>query len=101
MVLLNERLSAPQALAAGLITRVVPEADLPAATEVVLEKLATAPTRALGRARRLPLDSFSTTLETQLEQEARAIIQCAGDSDGREGVVAFLTKRAPQFIGQA
>ena len=36
-------------------------------------------------------------LEEQMELEGRLIAACADSADGREGIEAFLTKRAPKF----
>ena len=44
--------------------------------------------------------SFSATLETQMEFEARAIAAMAGTPDGKEGIQAFLEKRRPAFSGR-
>jgi 2-(1,2-epoxy-1,2-dihydrophenyl)acetyl-CoA isomerase len=101
IILLNERLSAARALEIGLVTRVVPDEKLAETAEEILQKLAAGPTRALGRARLLLLESFSTPLETQLEQEARSIAQCGAEPDGREGINAFTAKRPPVFTGQS
>jgi hypothetical protein len=43
--------------------------------------------------------TFSESLETQMELEARGIAAMAGGADGREGIEAFVAKRAPKFSG--
>ena len=43
----------------------------------------------------LLLDSLSTTLETQMEHEARAIATQGAGPEGREGIAAFTAKRKP------
>ena len=50
-----------------------------------------------GAVKKLLLASFGSDLEEQMELEARLISQCADSADGREGVGAFLAKRAPEF----
>ena len=45
--------------------------------------------------------TFSESLETQMELEARGIAAMAGGADGREGIEAFVAKRAPKFTGLA
>jgi 2-(1,2-epoxy-1,2-dihydrophenyl)acetyl-CoA isomerase len=44
------------------------------------------------------LSSFGTSLETQMENEARAIAACAGGAEAREGLAAFLAKRPANFV---
>lgn len=41
--------------------------------------------------------SHQTSLEAQLEQERLALVTCAGDPEGREGLQAFIDKRKPDF----
>lgn len=99
MLLLNTRLNAKDALAAGLVTRVVSDADLSAEAIKVVHSLAEGPTRAFARVRELLLASFGETFETQLERESRGIVQSAAGADGQEGIAAFLAKRPPEFSG--
>jgi 2-(1,2-epoxy-1,2-dihydrophenyl)acetyl-CoA isomerase len=98
MVLTNRRLSAEEAATCGLITRTVEDEDFLTETDRVVGSLAVAATGALGAARRLLLSSFSTTLETQMEFEARAITEAARTPNGIEGIGAFIEKRRPAFL---
>lgn len=43
------------------------------------------------------LGSFDTSLEVHLEAEARGIAAAVATPDGREGIAAFLERRAPVF----
>jgi len=92
----NRRLSAEQALERGLVTEVVEGAELGARAVEIAEKLAKSAVGALGRTRNLLFASMATSLETQLENEARAIAACGSD-EGPEGVKAFTEKRKPEF----
>jgi 2-(1,2-epoxy-1,2-dihydrophenyl)acetyl-CoA isomerase len=47
--------------------------------------------------KKLLLASFGHSLEEQMDLEGRLIAACADSPDGREGIDAFLTKRAPKF----
>ena len=93
----NKKLSAKEALQWGLINKVVP-----AGTELD-EALQLAAIFAAGSAdsnamvKKLLLDTFGNSLETQMELEGRGITQCAASPNGREGVGAFLEKRRPLF----
>ncbi len=95
MVLLNRRVSAEEAAQLGLITRAVPDEALAAEADSVVQQLAQGATAALGRSRNLLHSSFTTTLETHLEAEARAIADSARTEDARTRMAAFLQKRKP------
>jgi len=97
LVLLNRRVSAHEAAEIGLVTRVAGEGALMEEANRLAEELAGSATGALGAARRLLLDSFSTPLETQMEQESRAIAARARTPEGREGLAAFVEKRKPRY----
>lgn len=99
LMLTNRRLGAEEALDWGLVTRLVDDADLATEAEALVQQLATGPTGAFGAVKRLLLDTFRNTPETQMELESGAIAAASVSRDGREGVAAFLEKRAPQFTG--
>ena len=100
LALTNRVLSAKEALDWGIVTRVVPEKDLIPEAKAFASQLAAGPTRALGAAKRLLHNGLTETLETQMKYESRSIAEMAGSADGREGIAAFLGKRAPNFKGQ-
>jgi 2-(1,2-epoxy-1,2-dihydrophenyl)acetyl-CoA isomerase len=98
LCLRNRRLTAEEAAAMGLVTRVV-EGDLMEEAMEVARDLARSATPALGVTRRLLLDSATASLETQLDAESRGIASLARTAQGKEGVAAFIEKRAPDFTG--
>ena len=100
LTLTNPMLSAAQAQEYGIVTRVVPDADLLAEATATAEEIAAGPTLAFGEMRRLFHSGLVETLETQMELETLAIARMAATADGREGIQAFLEKRAPTFSGQ-
>lgn len=89
-----------EALAAGLINRIVPQAELGAAAGALARRLAAGPTHALGHLRRLVRGSFDRTLQEQLDAEARAFDDCARTADFREGVASFFDRRSASFQGE-
>jgi 2-(1,2-epoxy-1,2-dihydrophenyl)acetyl-CoA isomerase len=93
----NRRLSAAEALDWGLVTRVVPADELAGEAAALAQRIAAGPADSHRSIRRLLLETFDNSLEKQLELEARGISACA-DGDGREGVAAFVEKRAPKFV---
>ncbi len=99
LMLTNRRLSAAEALEWGLITQVVPAEELLATAQATAARLAAGPTLAFGRVKAMLHESFSGTLETQMELEARNIAAMSGTGDGKEGIDAFLNKRRPGFRG--
>ena len=63
-------------------------------------RLAKGPTRSFGETKRLMLSGATESLESQMEKEARAIAAMVDSSDAREGIAAFIAKRAPAFHGE-
>ena len=100
IALLGDRFKAPEALAAGLINRIVATDDLAAETARLAARLAAGPTAALGRTKALVNASFSRELSDQLAAEAENFLACARGPDFFEGISAFLEKRKPEFRGQ-
>lgn len=97
LTLTNRTLSAQEALAWGLVNQVVPDAELIDTARSLARDLAGGATLALGAAKRLLDGGFNDTLESAMEDEAQAISAMARTEDGREGIQAFLEKRAPSF----
>lgn len=100
MLMLGEKVSADQALAWGLVNRVVDDGELAGKTIEIATKLANMPTRALGLTKRLLNSAWTATLEQQLETEAFLQHTAGNTPDHREGVLAFLEKRKPKFSGR-
>ncbi|MBF6328840.1 enoyl-CoA hydratase/isomerase family protein [Nocardia transvalensis] len=97
LMLTNRTLSAAEALEWGLLHRVVPDAELAATVDGLAAQFAAGPRHANANVKKLLLVSSSHTLEEQLAREAAFISACAGSEDGKEGIAAFLAKRAPTF----
>ena len=91
----NRVLTAREALEWGLITRVVPDAELQPAAAAQARELAQGPTRAYGAAKRLFQHATWESLETQMELEAQCIAQAGHTEDFRAGVTAFAQKKTP------
>ena len=89
----NRRVSAEEAAAIGLVTRVVADDALEAEGAELAANLARASTAAIGAARQLLLDSFGAKLEDQLEREAQAIADAGATPEARGAIAAFLSKR--------
>lgn len=100
LMLTNRRLSAAEALEWGLVNKVVPDADLMGESMELARQLAHGPSVAYGQVKALLHNSFSGTLETQMELESRAIAAMTHTHDGVEGVAAFSEKRPPVYEGR-
>ena len=99
IALLGDAFSADEALRLGLVNRVLPAAELPAATDALAQRFASGPTMAYGAMKRLLRASMDRSLPDQLAAEAQAFVRCAGTEDFRAGVEAFHARRSPQFRG--
>jgi 2-(1,2-epoxy-1,2-dihydrophenyl)acetyl-CoA isomerase len=96
----GSRVPAEEALRLGLVNRVVPAEDLAAATSAWAQELAALPTRAIGLTKRGFNRALLPALEDALEHEAQLMEEAGRTHDHREGVTAFLEKRAAQFTGR-
>jgi 2-(1,2-epoxy-1,2-dihydrophenyl)acetyl-CoA isomerase len=100
LMMTGDVISAGRALEMGMINAVVPDDELSSAALAMAEKLAHAPTAAIGRIKELLELSATNDYGGQLELERKAQIQSGQTKDFREGVAAFLEKRPPKFVGE-
>jgi 2-(1,2-epoxy-1,2-dihydrophenyl)acetyl-CoA isomerase len=96
----NRQLKPDEALQMGLISRIIPAADLMSEARAYANRLASGPTAAYGKAKELLLSSESASLETQMELERNAIAASSKTADFKEGIDAFLNKRPAKFSGK-
>ncbi len=97
LMITNRVLKAEQALDWGLVTAVVADAELPTRLEELAREVATGARGSNSAVKQLLLNTYRADYEAQLELEARLIGANAAGADGKEGVAAFLGKRAPEF----
>jgi len=93
----DQPISAEQAMAWGLATKVVDDGTALDAAMKMAEELAQKSLNAFGAAKLLLTDSFDTSFETQIERERKALAACAGHPEGQEGLRAFSDKRKPRY----
>jgi 2-(1,2-epoxy-1,2-dihydrophenyl)acetyl-CoA isomerase len=97
LLLTNRTLNATEACDWGLISRVVPDEDLNEASLAVAKQFANGPSHAQSVVKKLLLCSLRCGLEEQMEIEGREIAHAAATEDGKEGILAFVEKRRPNF----
>jgi 2-(1,2-epoxy-1,2-dihydrophenyl)acetyl-CoA isomerase len=99
LAFLGDALPAQEALALGLVNRVVPADELASATEELVARLAAGPTSAIALTKRLLNASLDSDRNGAFLAEAMAqeIQMTAGDAT--EGPTAFMERRPPQYRG--
>lgn len=100
IALTNPTITAAQALDMGLITRVVPDADLEREATGLAATLAAGAPRALAATKRLLWSGLGSRVEAQLPEEARTVSELSGTADSREGLAAVIEGRTPVFEGR-
>jgi 2-(1,2-epoxy-1,2-dihydrophenyl)acetyl-CoA isomerase len=99
LYLLNRVLSADEAMAWGLVNRVVAPEELAATVDEIDQQLARGPTLAFASVKQLLLSSDDSDLEQQMKHESASIVQMSRSGDGLAGVKAFKDKVEPSFVG--
>ena len=97
---LADPIDANQALALGLVNRVVPAASLMAETAALARRLASGPAIAYGYMKANINAALTADLRTLLDREAVGQTLTGRTEDHREAVKAFLEKRQPTFKGR-
>jgi len=100
LLMLSPTLTAAQAAELGLVNRVVPAEELPAAAGELAARLAAGPTAAFAAVRRLLRSGGVQPLSESLRAEHAAIVAAGGTDDHAEALEAFLAKRTPVFRGR-
>jgi 2-(1,2-epoxy-1,2-dihydrophenyl)acetyl-CoA isomerase len=92
-------LTAREALALGMVTRVVPDAEVEAAAHELAMSLAQGPTVTLGYIKKNINNAEQLSLEACFDTEAMHHSRCSDTADHREAAKAFVEKRKPVFQG--
>ena len=95
-----EPVAAAQALEMGLVSAVVPAADLRSVVEALASKLANGPTVAYAAIKETTNFAASHSLADSLAHEADAQARCGSTVDHARAVEAFLAKEPAAFIGR-
>lgn len=97
LLLTGRVLTAPEALAWGLINVVAPDAEVSEMARDWARGLANGPRTSLGATKRLLQSTWQHTFAEQLDAERESVALRAASSEGTEGIRAFLEHRAPRF----
>ncbi len=97
MALTNRRVSAEEAAAMGLVTRVVAQGSLDEEVDALAQQLGRSAVGAIGKIKRLLLAGNGRTFVEQLDDERDAIVGQGGTLEANEGIGAFIERRAPVF----
>lgn len=100
MSLFSEVYSADEAKRLGLVTEVVPDAELHATARQWAERLAAGPPIAIRVTKRMMYKQQTMSLENALEDAAMAVMLTNYCDDVKEGTAAFHEKRPPRFQGR-
>ncbi len=95
----GDLISATTAAEMGMINSVAPDDELMNKAMAMADKLAEAPTAAIGQIKMLLDASAANDLASQLDLERKTQIESGRTKDFVEGVSAFLEKRPPRFVG--
>jgi enoyl-CoA hydratase len=97
LILTGRTIDAAEAEKAGLVSRVVPAADLADTAKAVAEKIAAMPLPAVLAAKESVLRAFSGALSEGVRFERRLFQALFATADQKEGMAAFLEKRSARF----
>ena len=99
ILLTNPVIGAVEALRLGLVTKVVPDAELASAANALALELAEGAPLALAATKRLLRSGMALGMEACLSEEARTVSELSGTADAREGLAAVIERRRPVFTG--
>jgi len=97
LMLTNRTLSAAEACAMGMVTRVVADAELQQEADRLAQQLAAGARLSNAYVKKLLLAGAVNDLAAQMALEGQLLSRCAASPDGREGIQAFFDKRKPEF----
>jgi len=100
LVLTGGLIPAQEALRIGLINRVVPKEKLKETVDEIISKLTTKSPAILKMAKIAVNKALESPLSVGMEGEKELFAMCFGTEDQKEGAMAFLEKRKPQWSGK-
>jgi len=100
LVFTGRIIEAPEALAIGLLNRVVPAEELMPTTMEMAREIASGPPVAIGVSKRMLYEVPRVDMMAHWQMNNYALEYCFDTEDREEGIHSFLEKRPPQFQGR-
>ena len=100
ILMTGRMVDAAEAVAIGMVDRVVPAAELAGETEKLARAIAAAPPIAVAGIKRALAASERNDLAAQIELESEHQLRCFQSQDAAEGMAAFFEKRSAAFRGE-
>jgi 2-(1,2-epoxy-1,2-dihydrophenyl)acetyl-CoA isomerase len=100
LMMMGDKIPAAEAERMGMLYKVFSDETFAAESKKIALTLAKMPTKGLGYTKLVLNQSASNSLEAQLVLEDEYQIKAGSTKDFKEGVHAFIEKRAPLFTGE-
>ena len=99
-LMLSEPIDSQRCLASGAVDAVYPDAGLAAAGEALVARLAAGASASFAGIKALCGGASGRPIQEHFAMEQKLLRERAGSADAREGVAAFVERRAPRFTGR-
>jgi 2-(1,2-epoxy-1,2-dihydrophenyl)acetyl-CoA isomerase len=99
LLMVSDAIDSQRCLAWGAVDALHPDAELMSAAEALVARLANGASASFAGIKALCAGAPGRPFEEHLAMEQKLLRERAGSADAKEGVAAFVEKRAPRFTG--